>query len=269
MINNSFSDITFSNETLICYAVLAVIGLAIPLAAALIWKKKLKKGDVIPIILGAAMFFLFAMVLESLLHLAMLPIVKNNTALYCVYGALAAGLFEETARFLCFKILMKKKLSAENAVSYGIGHGGFEMISVLTITSIGAIIMGIMVNSAGTDAFIASVGAENEAIAEQLLTQVKTYSVMNTPQAFLAVYERIVAMTFHISMSVIVMEAAKIKGRAWLYPAAIILHALLDTPAVLYQREIIPMWLCFVIMTVYTGIIAFAAFKRYKYLKTH
>lgn len=261
------NEIVFKNEGLVCYSVLAVIGLIIPITVALIWKKKLKKGDVLPIFLGAAMFFVFAMTLESLLHMAVLPLVKGNIALSCIYGALAAGLFEETARLFCYKVLMKKKLSAENAVSYGIGHGGFEVLSVLTITSLSVIVMAVMIKSMGTADFIATVSAGNNDIAEQLTAQLENYAAMDVPTAFLAVYERIVAMTFHIGMSVIVMEAVLVKGRMWLYPAAIVLHALLDTPAALYQNKIIPMWLCFVIMTVYTAIISVVAFKRYEFLK--
>lgn len=262
------TDIVFSGEALISYILLIVIGLAIPVGAALIWRFGFKKGTLAATFAGAGMFLVFAMILESLLHQVMLPLVSGNLVLYCVYGALAAGIFEETARFLCFRFLMKKQLSAENAVSYGIGHGGFEMISVLVITSFGVIVMAVSMNSMGAAEFIKNASGGNEAIAAQLTQQMENYAAMNIPQAFLSVYERIVAMAFHISMSVIVMEAVKVKGRIWLYPAAVVLHALLDTPAVLYQSGVISIWLCYIIVTIYTALICFIGVKRYRFLKT-
>ncbi len=262
------NDIVFSGEAIAIYAILAVVGLALPTAAALIWRFRFKKGTLAATFIGAAMFLVFALILEALLHQVMLPVVSGSTVLYCVYGALAAGVFEETARFLCFRFIMKKQLSAENAVSYGIGHGGFEAINVLFITSIGIIVMAVSMNSMGTAEFISSASGGNEAIAAQLAQQMENYAAINIPQAILAVYERIVAMAFHISMSVIMMEAVMIKGRIWLYPTAIVLHALLDTPAVLYQSKVIPIWLCFTIMTIYTALICFIAVRRYRFLKT-
>lgn len=51
--------------------------------------------------------------------------------------------------------------------------------------------------------------------------------------------ERIMAMAFHISMSVLVFAAVKQKGRGWYYPLAIGLHALLDLGAIAYQAGMI------------------------------
>jgi uncharacterized membrane protein YhfC len=52
----------------------------------------------------------------------------SHTWLYAVLGALLAGLFEETGRFIAFKFLLKKRTDRKTAISYGIGHGGFEAI---------------------------------------------------------------------------------------------------------------------------------------------
>ena len=51
--------------------------------------------------------------------------------------------------------------------------------------------------------------------------------------------ERIMAIAFHISMSVLVFAAVKQEGRGWYYPLAIGLHALLDLGAMAYQTGII------------------------------
>ena len=44
-------------------------------------------------------------------------------------------------------------------------------------------------------------------------------------------------MMFHTGLSMLVFTAAWQKGKRWLYPAAILLHALADAPAGLYQVQ--------------------------------
>ena len=120
------TDIVFSAESIASLVIMAALGIGIPVAAALVWRFALHKGTMKATFIGAGMFFLFAIILERLLHMVMVPVVSGNVVLYVVYGAVAAGVFEETARFLSFRFLMKNSRSAENAVSYGLGHGGFE-----------------------------------------------------------------------------------------------------------------------------------------------
>ena len=111
------TDIVFSAESIASLVIMAALGIGIPVAAALVWRFALHKGTMKATFIGAGMFFLFAIILERLLHMVMVPVVSGNVVLYVVYGAVAAGVFEETARFLSFRFLMKNSRSAENAVS--------------------------------------------------------------------------------------------------------------------------------------------------------
>lgn len=261
------SEIVFSGETIAAYAITGAICILFPVAAALIWRFCFKKGSLKFTFIGAGMFFLFAIILERLLHSVMLPLVSGNVVIYCIYGASAAGIFEETARFLSFRFLMKNSRSAENAVSYGLGHGGFEAIYLAGITSISVLMMAAAISASGTEAMIQSFSDGNEAVAETLYSQLSSYAKLTMSGALVGIFERIVAMVLHVSLSVLVMESVMIKGRAWLYPAAIIIHALMDVPAVLYQCGAIPITVCEVIMTVFTAVWAVIAYKRYKFLK--
>lgn len=100
------------------------------------------------------------------------------------------------------------------------------------------------------------------------MAQLAGFAQSSYSGAALAVFERIAAMTLHVSLSVLVMEAVMVKGRMWLYPAAIVIHALMDVPAVLYQCGAINIVVCEVIMAVFTAVWAVVAVKRYKYLRT-
>lgn len=259
------NDIFFSSETIAAYVILGLLGIGIPAAAVLIWRFGFKKGTIKAAFIGAGMFFLFAIILEQLLHMVMLPLVSGNAVFYTIYGALAAGIFEETARFISFRFFMKNSRSMENAVSYGLGHGGFEAVYICGITALSVLMMAASVNIVGAAEFIQSTSGGSEAVATQLEQQLTAYAQLTMPAVFMSIYERIIAIALHTSLSVLVMEAVMVKSKFWLYPAAILIHALFDVPAALYQSGIIPIWICYIIMTVFTAIwipIAVSEYRR-------
>lgn len=84
----------------------------------------------------------------------------------------------------------------------------------------------------------------------------------------MSVYERLIAMTFHVCMSVWVYKAVSQKGKIWLYPAAIVMHALTDFFAALYQKQVITsVLLLYAILTVFAAVIVFVTVKLAKTLK--
>jgi uncharacterized membrane protein YhfC len=115
--------------SLIVMAADAVLGIAIPVCLSIYLVRK-HRARLSTILIGAGTFILFALVLESIMHQLVLkgPLgasILDNTLLYAIYGGLAAGVFEETGRFLSMKFLMKKEPSTPlPGVAYGIGHGG-------------------------------------------------------------------------------------------------------------------------------------------------
>lgn len=259
------NDIVFSPESIISLVLMAVLGIAVPAAAALVWRFRFHKGTLKATFIGAGMFLLFAMVLERLLHVLVIPLVMNNVVLYVIYGAVAAGLFEETARFLSFRFFLKKNRSAENAVSYGLGHGGCEMILLLGLQAVIAL---AMIATVSPDV-VSELSSESDFYTySRVISQLTAYSQVTYGNLAISVLERIAAMTLHVSLSVLVMEAVMVKGRIWLYPAAIVIHALIDVPAALYQCGVIPVIVCELIMAAFTAVWAVIAYKRYKFLES-
>ncbi len=99
-------------SSLILMATNALLGIAIPVGLSVYLVRK-HHARLSTILIGAGTFLLFALVLESILHQLVLkgPLgasILNNTLLYAIYGGLAAGIFEETGRFLSMKFLMKR-----------------------------------------------------------------------------------------------------------------------------------------------------------------
>lgn len=248
----------FASSTIVSLFVGGLLALIIPLAAAVFFKLKNRETWLPSVFIGAGTFLLFAMILERLLHMVMLPIIQDNVLMTCVYGALAAGIFEETGRFVAYKTLMKKHYTTKNAVYMGIGHGGFEVIMLVGMNFISYAVIALSVNAVGTEQFIQASTAGDAELAETLKLQLDGIAAIGVVSTAQALYERIIAMVFHVCMSVIVYKAVSQCGKVWLYPTAVVLHALLDAPAAMYQTGVIssiPM--THAIMTVFVAAVVF------------
>lgn len=262
-------NISFTTESLAAFAAAGLLCTAAPILTLIIIKKKNKDVPIAPFFIGCGVFLVFALVLEQLLHAVMLPLVQDSLLLYTVYGALAAGIFEETGRFLAYKTVMKKYTDPRASLVYGIGHGGIEAIVLVGISMLSYFVLGIMTNTMGIDEVIKLTADGDMTSVMAVIQQLGVLSRTTFGTAMLSVFERIIAVAFHISASVIVFEAARVKGRLWLYPGAVILHALLDVPAVLYQTGEIGLSLCYIIMTVFTGIVVFLGICSFKRIKKY
>jgi len=217
------------NATIICMAIsmLAAIGLPIGLFIGL--RKRLALSPV-PMLAGAGVFIVFALVLESLLHRVVLhpsatgqiQLLTTHPALYVLYGIFAAGVFEETGRLVGFLILRCRFTGVRTAISYGIGHGGIEAILLVGLTMIGNIVIAVLSNA----------GVLTGQIYQPAITTLSS----TAPASFLVGgVERIFAITIQLSLSILVWVAVTRRGHWWLFPLAILLHAVSDLPAACYQ----------------------------------
>ena len=231
-------EMTVSGFAIVMMAVACVCAFIIPIVLFIYYRKK--GADILPFFIGCAVFFLFALVIESMFHQLILvksPVgatIQNNIWLFALYGGLMAGLFEETGRFVAFKTVLKKyRGNDKNALMYGAGHGGFEVIAVLGLTMIGNIYLSVLANTGMASSLMANAPAEYSAT---LQSQVDAIAAVAPPMFLLGIVERIFAVTVHIAFSVIVWFAVK-KGRTVLYTVAILFHALLDGITVIVSKS--------------------------------
>ena len=195
---------------------------AVPLGL-MIWLNRKRGARWLPFLIGVVFFPVFAMMLEPLLHVAVLssplgPLMQNNVWIYGLYGGLAAGLFEETGRLVAFKVVLRNETEPLTALSYGLGHGGMEALLVVGTAMINNLLMGVLLLNGGQPP------AELAAAAETLTA---TPTVMFLWSAL----ERASAVLIHVSNSVLVFAAVR-TGKWVLFPAAILLHAALNFLAV-------------------------------------
>ena len=220
--------------------VCGVIGVAAPFLLA-VWLVKKYNVNPVTILIGAGVFIVFALVLESVMHQIVLkgpagPSIMGNTMYFALYGGLAAGVFEETGRFVAMKWLLRKRASkALTGVAYGFGHGGIEMLMIFGVTMFSNMAISIMMNGGHQDLLLAGVPDEAK---EQALAQFAQIGSLTAGNLLVGFWERVSAFILQVALSLIVWKAVRGGGR-WLllFPAAILIHALVDAIAVILSKS--------------------------------
>ena len=223
----------------------ALIWVAVPVAAAVIWIVR-KKEPVISVLAGAAAFLLFALILEKpiqnvLLFPAAMGIPEHavsrflsaNPVLLALAAGLFPGVFEETGRLVAFRTVLRNRRNRETSVSYGIGHGCFEVILILGLQYFQYIAYAVMINTGVFGIMVDQIASQ----APEQLGNVEAVVDLLTGFSFadlgIALFERVFAVLFHTGASILVFYACWNRKHLWLYPLAIILHTVMDFIAAL------------------------------------
>lgn len=258
---------TVPMANMICMGITMLVGFLLPAAAYFIVRKKWG-GKKLPFFIGCAVMFLFAFTLEQLLHAVVLSLpigekLTGNIFLYALYGGFAAGIFEETGRFVAFSTILKRCRDDDaNALVYGAGHGGFEAFYILVVGMVGNLVLSIMLNCGMVGVLTMGVPADAMPTLEAAFAQ-----LANTPAWMFLVggVERISAIIGHMGMSVLVWFGAKNK-KIGLYLLSILCHALLNIIAVLVNT-VAPLWLTE--LAVFAGSMAIVALAVLVWKKNH
>ena len=231
-------------------------GFILPVVICIWWLLK-KKEKFTTVLIGAATWFVFAVLLEAIpKYLLFNPstslgkTIVGNAALYTVIGALMAGIFEETGRFVAFKTVLRNRTNKETGISHGIGHGGFEAMFLLAVTGIQYITYASMINSGAfqTVVDIASAAGADVSSLEAIPASIMAITPMS---GVLSVVERAFAILLHIGLSILVFNAVR-RSKIGYYFLAVLLHALFDVPAALYQRGVLNIYIVEVMLAIYS-----------------
>jgi len=214
------------------HVIITMLALFAILIAAVWYARKKYKINFAVLGLGAVAFFASSQVLEKIVHLLVLhpqkdgtvPLMSENPLLYVIYGISMAALFEETARLIFFKWLEKKRtLEDSDALAYGLGHGGLELIYIGIASLLNLFIL------------FSAVESQNPAIM-QLLPESTLATINNLAawQIYLLGLERILALLLQVGLTFWVYQA--VRQKKWIYlVAAYGLHALFDLAPSLSQ----------------------------------
>jgi uncharacterized membrane protein YhfC len=231
---------SFSMMVLFVVSLLAII---IPLYLVKWYKDKHKLP--LKVALFGAGFYILVQIIHIPLVLFTQDLIYSPESLgefgavvgLALYLGLLAALFEEPARYLIFSKIMKEK-NLENAKLFGLGWGGVEAIILVGLLAPVSILL--------TEQFFntmdeidfeqtlidSGVSAEEAASQSAILAEQKAAFGQRNPLLPIAsLYERILAMGFHICASILIM--ASIMRKEWGgFIAAFVAHFLIDFAAV-------------------------------------
>ena len=268
-----FEKIVIGKSSVPSLIITIVLIVAIPVAFFLYWRRKHREQTNISyLIAGALGFIVSARMLELGVHyfciLADNPVsrfINGSTAVYVLYGTIMAGVFEECGRYVVLKTIMKKNRTRENAVLYGIGHGGIEILAVLLPAMVLYLVVAILFSAGDTENALKTLNITEET-AVAALPSVQTAASFDYGVMALNVIERLLAMFVHIGLTVIVYYGV-VNSKKLCLPMAIVLHMLADTFPALYQRNILPLWAVEIWGAFWAGVIVFIAGKLYRKMK--
>ncbi len=210
-----------------------LISLILPLLLLLVFGLKYRKQGIVSAwLLGAAGFLATQIVIRASILNALsvqnwfVEFSQKHILLYGFSLAFTAGLFELAGRYAAARI-MDKKLTCRRAIAAGLGHGGIEAMVIIGMTYVNNLIYIILINSGGFDALIAQSAAAGVGPAQ--LEAIRTALVSTSPALFLlAGFERILAMTGHLAMSMLVCWGVSHKKTLPALLGCLGLHTFLD-----------------------------------------
>ena len=221
-----------SNLSILSIILTLIVSLILPPVFAAVYALRHKKQGIWSAwLLGALGFF----VPQILIRLPILTglsqsagfaaFAQTHPALYGFGLALTAGLFELAGRYAVARCL-KKNLTYRRALAAGLGHGGIEAILITGLAYLSNVVFLVMLQTGGFDAALAQAGD-----ASQLLAARDTLENTHWALFLLAGFERLLAMTCHVAMSMMVCYGVHTNRVLPWTLACLALHTCMDSVA--------------------------------------
>jgi len=205
-----------------------------PFVAALVLTRRLSAGWRL-FWLGALVFVVSQLVLRlplvGALQAVIAPQLAGSPALSFALGmglAFTAALFETGGRWVGYRFLLRRDPKTwDTGVMFGLGHGGIEsalLIGGLAIAQLAALLT-------TTEAQLAAMPAVQ---ADALRTLAAGVADVPAWVGLKGAYERVMAVVFHVAMSVLVLQSFARGEARWTW-YALALHTMMDfvTPVLL------------------------------------
>jgi uncharacterized membrane protein YhfC len=141
---------------------------------------------------------------------------------------LSAGLWEEMTRYAIFRWWAKDARSWRKGLMLGVGHGGVEAI-ILGSLVLYTLLQMVQLLNADISKLIPP------AQLAQAQAQVQAYWSASWPMTLLGAVERVFAVTSHIALAILVLQAFTRRKFYWVW-IAVLFHAAMDTAAVYFSQ---------------------------------
>ncbi len=207
----------FTSPQMFGFVVRAILTVAFPFICIFVAHRKFD-GRIYPFVIGLVSVNLLV-IPRALLRDILVP-DSGDFTMRLVISALIGAFCEETARFLMFRYMLKNYDTLTDAICYGIGHHGMEIIPSVSF-AFDAIATGSKLNSVGLDAMVAGLSAEE---VDALIKQIEIYTSIGFLEHADVVLSWIASLAMQIAWSVLVFTAAHRQDYRKFYFVAILLH---------------------------------------------
>lgn len=194
-----------SNLSIVCIIFTFIVSLLLPLAFLVFYALRHKKQGIWSAwLVGALGFFVPQILIRFPILTALsrtdgfVTFAQTHPWIYSLSLAFTAGLFEVVGRYVAARCI-KRNLTYRRALAAGLGHGGIEAIIITGLAYVSNLVFLVMLQTGSLDAMIAQ-AADPTALMAIRDGLVNTAWIM----FFLAGFERLLAMTCHAAMSMLV-----------------------------------------------------------------
>jgi len=256
-----------NNATITALSFALVISILPPIVLLMYFRKKAHISFKVALV-GALTFVVFSQILGKLLHIYVftqnsytMNLLKNPW-IFTFYGALAAGVFEGTGRYISLQYLLKNRLEWKDGLAFGIGYGGIEAI-LIGASAFGQLLYFALLLNAGTfHDKIAPI------LPPETIAQIEA-SILGTPAYIwlLGGLERILALTFQIAMAIFLLYGVRQRKPIYLV-WVIAIHSMLDFFPAMYQAKIIGIaWAESILAILWLGALVFVRNSKQLFIR--
>lgn len=232
------AEIAYSASALWGYGLETVFCLCWPLFLFFFLRKKFGGFKVKPLLIGFGTYFAVSLVRAVFRALVLTDGVREIPALFYFLSALLSGVLEELGRYLALKYALDGFDGFRDAFSYGIGHGGCEMMLGIMSVALTQLYRGLRCNKVGVAVMTAGLDPDRAAAFAKKLAEGADHSFL---YSLITVISWIVPM--HCALSVLVLISVHYVGQKKLLYAAMGIHTFTDIlpPLVVWLKVPLPM----------------------------
>ncbi|MBR6872325.1 MAG: YhfC family intramembrane metalloprotease [Ruminococcus sp.] len=197
-------EITFSGGTLFGLFLSGLVPLVLPVVLTIVWRRR-SRASLLPVLIGFLTYEAVSWIRAGFRAVLFTDELKQTSWAFYLVSALLSGILEESGRFAAMRCVMYDRYDDwRDAVSYGIGHGGCELMLGSASTAFGFFFRGLDCNKLGAAALIK---ADTYEQSEKLLSKLKDLSGTGWFDTAGAVFSALLGAAFHIAMSVLVFAS--------------------------------------------------------------
>lgn len=211
-----------SNVTMM--SIVAAVCILGPIIAAIIAAVRFRSGPM-PILIGVVIYLISQLLVRTPI-LNLLYAIPEFGAFMDAHGvfrdfifSLTTAVIEELARWAAFFLVLKKRVNDYSAITYGIGHGGAEVIMVAGLAYINNYLTAQAINLSFTTPFEADIMAELEVASESL-------SLLYPREMLLTIVIEAAAVCMHVMYTFIIARGVRYGTTKICLPLAMGMHFL-------------------------------------------